>query len=272
MSVTFFIQHNEVTHKVTDPVGDMPALAYICRCKFSLDGVNESSMTFDLKDATYGVMARMESISELYDGAFVRLNVAGSTPTSNGTAAKEEPMKPAVSADPGNRYFVKLRGIPWSATEGDVSEFFAGGNVNLAPNGIKLLKQADGRLTGKAYVEVASLADQAEAKKLDREHIQSRYIEIYTASPEDAAKGGFMIAGMDPPRVPMSATSQIIKLKGLPYSTTREQVLSFLSDVNMEKLSPITRNTLEIDSSKPIALKSRSFAKPWVPHLHRMPI
>jgi len=76
---------------------------------------------------------------------------------------------------------VRMRGLPWSATEEEIEEFMKKVDVKAAR--VHIIREAGvGRPSGIAYVEVASADDATKALTLDRESIGSRYIEMYKST------------------------------------------------------------------------------------------
>lgn len=74
--------------------------------------------------------------------------------------------------------FVRLRGLPWSATHKEILDFLENVNVTNGSAGIHLVtSRVDGKNTGEAYVEVASQEDVEEARKLNKASMGHRYIE-----------------------------------------------------------------------------------------------
>ncbi|KFV87676.1 G-rich sequence factor 1, partial [Struthio camelus australis] len=69
---------------------------------------------------------------------------------------------------------VLLRGLPFSSTEDDISDFFAG----LSITDIAFVNRGD-RRTGEAYVQFAAPEMAAKALLRHREYIGNRYIEVY---------------------------------------------------------------------------------------------
>eukprot|EP00755_Sulcionema_specki_P040205 Sspe_Gene.114254::Locus_99745_Transcript_1_1_Confidence_1.000_Length_786::g.114254::m.114254/K12898/HNRNPF_H; heterogeneous nuclear ribonucleoprotein F/H len=79
-----------------------------------------------------------------------------------------------------NTTIVRLRGLPYSATEHDISVFLTD-DVRVKPDGIHLVLY-NGRPSGEAYVEVETVDDVVKALKRHNEHIESRYIEVFRSS------------------------------------------------------------------------------------------
>lgn len=79
----------------------------------------------------------------------------------------------AVEGNPG--LTVYLRGLPFWVDENRINGFFS----PMIPESVVLCKNREGRSNGCAYVSFSSPSDYDQALKRNREHIGSRYIEVY---------------------------------------------------------------------------------------------
>lgn len=74
--------------------------------------------------------------------------------------------------------YIRLRGLPWSATHKEILDFLKNVHVIGGASGIHLITSRwDGKNTGEAYVEVKGQQDVAAAMKLDNASMGHRYIE-----------------------------------------------------------------------------------------------
>lgn len=74
--------------------------------------------------------------------------------------------------------YIRLRGLPWSATHKEILDFLKNVNVVGGAEGIHIItRRWDGRNIGEAFVEVKSQEDVQEAMKLDNATMGHRYIE-----------------------------------------------------------------------------------------------
>jgi len=76
------------------------------------------------------------------------------------------------------KHFVRMRGLPFEATNDDISKFFH----PLCITNLKLKQDKLGRATGTAEVEFSCHNDAVDAMKRDREKIGHRYIELFLES------------------------------------------------------------------------------------------
>lgn len=165
-------------------------------------------------------------------------------------------------------YVVKLRGLPYSATEGDVRGFFS--ECNIAENGITLTLDASGRASGEGYVVFQDRESLVRAVAKDKEKMESRYVEIYLASNSmirdkqeeendfgpDSKGGGAMRNRRDASdRVDVYAQyvrrqwegtqrfdqrerpQDSVFIRGLPYSCTREDIIQFFHPLNVKEVT-----------------------------------
>lgn len=79
-------------------------------------------------------------------------------------------------------WVVRLRGLPFTATAGEVLHFFSGLEVVGGVDGVVFTWGRDGRPLGEAYVEFPSEEVQQEAMRRDRNKMGQRYIEIFKST------------------------------------------------------------------------------------------
>lgn len=84
---------------------------------------------------------------------------------------------------------LKMRGLPYRCTKSDILKFF-GKEFNLTDDKINITYRRDGKATGDAFVEFASVEEAKKAMCKDNEVIGSRYIELFPSSPDEARRGG----------------------------------------------------------------------------------
>eukprot|EP00271_Cylindrocystis_brebissonii_P015820 TRINITY_DN38855_c0_g1_i1.p1 TRINITY_DN38855_c0_g1~~TRINITY_DN38855_c0_g1_i1.p1 ORF type:complete len:464 (-),score=107.18 TRINITY_DN38855_c0_g1_i1:590-1981(-) len=145
----------------------------------------------------------------------------------------------------------RLRGLPFSASEQDITDFFAG--LALGPEGVVIQMNMQGRSTGQAYVQFADAEQANKALEKNRQHIGSRYIEVFKGHPADmeaalrmvgrgggsssalsASSGGAAVnggvVGTGIPGMggnPDMRFSGVIRMRGMPYSCTNADITAF---------------------------------------------
>jgi len=148
---------------------------------------------------------------------------------ANGTAHKAE------SALGEGYSVVKLRGLPWNVTTDDIHTFLV--NINVPQGGIHLMNGPNGRPSGLAYVELSSEEDQAEALRRDKNSIGGRYIDVFACSQTELQArlaGGLERGGLPGGYgAPNSADAHFVKLRGLPYQATENQIAGFFQPLQV---------------------------------------
>ncbi|MCD9640146.1 hypothetical protein HAX54_025257 [Datura stramonium] len=84
---------------------------------------------------------------------------------------------------------LKMRGLPYSCKKSDILKFF-GREFNLTDDKINITYRPDGKATGDAYVEFASVEEAKKAMCKDNVMIGSRYIELFPSDPDEARRAG----------------------------------------------------------------------------------
>ncbi|CAO1383800.1 unnamed protein product [Diamesa hyperborea] len=122
---------------------------------------------------------------------------------------------------------VRARGLPWQSSDQDIARFFRG--LNVAKGGVALCLSPQGRRNGEALIRFISQEHRDMALKRHKHHIGSRYIEVYRASGEDflAVAGG---ASNEAQSFLSKGAQVIIRMRGLPYDCTANQVLEFFAN------------------------------------------
>ena len=125
---------------------------------------------------------------------------------------------------------VKVRGLPWEATEEDVYKFFYG--LDVADGGIALCLRRGGAKNGYALINFEKKQHQQLAIARNNQYVGIRYIEVFPASGKEFLE----IACVDKhfkAKVFLQrgeGTYHIIRMVGLPYNATGEQIKAFFAD------------------------------------------
>lgn len=80
---------------------------------------------------------------------------------------------------------IRLRGLPWESSERDIEKFLEG--IPIAPGGIHFVRNAQGRATGEAFVQLESVDGVSAALQRHKLSVGRRYIEVFRSSPVDMA-------------------------------------------------------------------------------------
>uniref|UniRef100_A0A8C9T0P6 Epithelial splicing regulatory protein 2 n=1 Tax=Scleropages formosus TaxID=113540 RepID=A0A8C9T0P6_SCLFO len=135
----------------------------------------------------------------------------------SGACSKTEPVD--------SETVIRARGLPWQSSDQDIARFFKG--LNIAKGGVALCLNAQGRRNGEALVRFVNSEHRDLALERHKHHMGSRYIEVYKATGEEFLK----IAGGTSNEVAQFLSKEnqvIIRMRGLPFTATPEDVLGFL--------------------------------------------
>ncbi|XP_063720431.1 epithelial splicing regulatory protein 2-like isoform X2 [Symsagittifera roscoffensis] len=101
----------------------------------------------------------------------------------------------------GDNIIIKMRGLPFTATAEDVTEFFGADLPIVAEKeGILFVKYPDGRSTGDAFVQFETEDMAKEALKLHKTNIRDRYIELFRSTAAEVVQ--VMKRFSNPPLLP----------------------------------------------------------------------
>lgn len=127
------------------------------------------------------------------------------------------------SVKPARSSVLRLRGLPYQATEDDIRGFFTG----FVPVVIHTCKR-NGRATGEAYVQFGSETEAARAiAAKNSQYLGHRYIEIFEALEGDIGIKT-ALGGSD-----LKLKGFVVRMRGLPFTTTAEQVVEFFEGVQV---------------------------------------
>lgn len=115
---------------------------------------------------------------------------------------------------------IRLRGLPYSCNNTDIKEFLADCQIAGGEHGIHITLTLNGRPTGEAFVEFDDMDSYNKALDHNNEHMGKRYIEVFASDKQEMTyqiKKSYPTSGNEP----------IIKLRGLPFDCTREDIFEF---------------------------------------------
>eukprot|EP00923_Selenidium_pygospionis_P021818 GHVN01037553.1.p1 GENE.GHVN01037553.1~~GHVN01037553.1.p1 ORF type:complete len:608 (-),score=52.00 GHVN01037553.1:119-1942(-) len=154
---------------------------------------------------------------------------------------------------------LRIRGIPWSTTTSDIAQFFRLGGFTVDPNDVVLGLTPNKKLTGDAWVQMASPQDaEAARSKLHKQEMGRRYVEIFQSciehmemarnwvDPHAMGHGGYgymvqqgyaqsggRYSSPYPPNLPRFSVppgTTVLKMRGLPYHAGESHILEFFRD------------------------------------------
>lgn len=131
---------------------------------------------------------------------------------------------------------VRLRGLPFDCSEGEIIEFFHG--IDLVD---VLLVHKEGKFSGEAFCVLAYPFQIDFALQRDRHNIGRRYVEVYKSKRDeyynaianevnDSPQKSIPRARSYDDRKDLAQHTGILRLKGLPYSVTKDDIIKFFMD------------------------------------------
>lgn len=147
-------------------------------------------------------------------------------------------------------YVVRLRGLPFSSSEEDITNFFSG--LDIVQNGITIVIDHQGRNSGHAFVEFTSQEAFEEALRRDRELIGHRYIEVFPSQKNEIRTGwksrttSSLPQQMSPPGTSSvrqnsdqnvsHLRSHYVHMRGLPFNASGEDIVKFFFPLIVSKV------------------------------------
>ncbi|XP_061601046.1 epithelial splicing regulatory protein 2 isoform X2 [Cololabis saira] len=210
-----FVDLRKEFHKCCPNAGPLQKLTLDSMLEYvDLPAVNEQLM--GMREVTSMVQVTLCILAEPHNHMFSYAETV-KYKFDSGTCCKTEPVN--------SETVVRARGLPWQSSDQDIARFFKG--LNIAKGGVALCLNAQGRRNGEALVRFINSEHRDLALERHKHHMGSRYIEVYKATGEEFLK----IAGGSSNEVAkfLSKENQvIIRMRGLPFTATAQEVLSFL--------------------------------------------
>jgi hypothetical protein len=125
-----------------------------------------------------------------------------------------------------------MRGLPYSATEGGIAEFFGG--LRMTAGGVSIGRDANGRPSGEAHVEFCTESDAQAAMSLNRQRIGSRYIELFRTKQLPATARGRPLAATEAVAAAAGGGADSLRLRGMPFHSTEADVSAFFKGYAFE--------------------------------------
>jgi len=149
------------------------------------------------------------------------------------------PQQPAMGS--GGSSYVRLRGLPFAATEQEVAQWFGSAPGSpIQARRVIFTYNTTGRKSGEAYVELPEMAAERAVQTLNHRNMGTRYVEVFLSS-----EGEMNQANVAPP-APTGGpgwgmgmgdvgSNGIVRLRGLPFNTTPELILAFFQGYDVPK-------------------------------------
>eukprot|EP01012_Entosiphon_sulcatum_P008248 TRINITY_DN14414_c0_g1_i1.p1 TRINITY_DN14414_c0_g1~~TRINITY_DN14414_c0_g1_i1.p1 ORF type:complete len:445 (-),score=45.44 TRINITY_DN14414_c0_g1_i1:1040-2353(-) len=141
------------------------------------------------------------------EGAPPDLPVASFQETTQRTTAEAEP----------DEVWVRVRGLPFNATEADVVQFFTGFQIDPT-DGVRFKVNAEGKQTGQAYVKFTSSHEAQRSLSRNNQYMGMRYVEVFPCTATE------VLAKTTP-----VGPSGWVRLRGLPFSCTVGDIADFFN-------------------------------------------
>nr|CDS28717.2 heterogeneous nuclear ribonucleoprotein [Hymenolepis microstoma] len=124
--------------------------------------------------------------------------------------------------------FVRIRGLPYSATAEDVLNFFKDVKIKNEKRGVSFPQGPNGRSNGEAFVELENEDELEAALSLHKKHMGKRYIEVFRSDESEKQRA----LGWQPTNN-SSRKEYFARLRGLPYDTEKQDIFRFFNDLTI---------------------------------------
>jgi len=222
----FFFDFEGDTRKVTpeDEIESVEDIAKMVKETYADVEIPSGDVKLWTKDQTYQIRHKVESPDQIYNGAVLEVTFVSNQKRKRKDAKQEAVSKKARITGP--RFVLRLRGIPFKATQKQIREFFEG--IKLAR--VQILNKPDGRPSGDGLVEFENETDMKQAMLKDKENMGERYIDVIKTTGEEMDRA---LGIVDPNKI-MNMKNKVLRMKGLPYTATEQDVLNFLKQGNVQ--------------------------------------
>jgi len=218
-----FFDHEGDTRKITytkDKLTSLEDLMTMLAEKYDDVTIDTKDVIFWTTDQTYKIRHKLDKVEDIYEGALIEVTSAASQKRMRkGDREDLVSKRPRVT---GPRFVVRLRGLPWKATQKQIREFFEGIEVVR----IQILNQPDGRASGDGLVEFKNEDEMNKGMLKDKEHIGERYIEVSKSTGCEMDRA----LGVSDPCVISNTYNKVLKMRGLPWSAAENDILEFFKE------------------------------------------
>eukprot|EP00953_Heterococcus_sp_UTEX-ZZ885_P021245 11857-Heterococcus_DN1.PRE.1 len=205
------------------------------------------------RDEAYVKVTSEEALDAilLHDNEMIgkrNIEVLVSSPEDMETARANSKIK--GHADAVYQHVLRMNGLPWSTRNEDVRKFFKECSVIDDLDGIHICINKEGRPSGDAYVIFETEQDVATALKKNKDTMEGRWIELFDSTKSDMGTGLQQTAAagrnelIDHKEVYKAlgagkdaGFSGVLKLRGIPFTTTKAQVRKFFEEFGVEDKS-----------------------------------
>ena len=129
----------------------------------------------------------------------------------------------------GEGFVVKLRGLPWSCSVEDVQNFLSDSMIHDRVTSVHFIYSTEGRQSGETFVELQSEDDVRMALKKDRQSMGHWYTEVFKSHRTEMD----WVLKHSGPNSGDTSSDGFIRLRGLPFGCTKEEIIQFFSRLEM---------------------------------------
>ena len=126
-------------------------------------------------------------------------------------------------------FVVKLRGLPWSCSVEDVQNFLSDSMIHDRVTSVHFIYSTEGRQSGETFVELQSEDDVRMALKKDRQSMGHWYTEVFKSHRTEMD----WVLKHSGPNSADTANDGFVRLRGLPFGCTKEEIIQFFSRLEM---------------------------------------
>ncbi|KII67067.1 Heterogeneous nuclear ribonucleoprotein F [Thelohanellus kitauei] len=123
------------------------------------------------------------------------------------------------------RYYIRLRGLPWSATKSDIQEFLKDVRICEGDASILFTISEQGKRSGDAIVVIPTKDDFDKALSYNNKFIGKRYVEVTPCDAKEFEDSLLRTAPKD--------DEFVVRLRGLPYAMTEADIRNFFHGINI---------------------------------------
>lgn len=148
-----------------------------------------------------------------------------------------------ITRNPTKMFIVRARGLPWTCTAEDVLNFFSECNVSNGIDGVHFIFNRDGKPRGDAIIQFETADDLSKALEQHKKYMGQRYVEVFEMSHKDAeillrrlqtsTSPTGMSSMSQTGTMPASPNDATVRLRGLPYSCTEQDIVHFFSGLSI---------------------------------------
>uniref|UniRef100_H3A5M1 RRM domain-containing protein n=1 Tax=Latimeria chalumnae TaxID=7897 RepID=H3A5M1_LATCH len=132
----------------------------------------------------------------------------------------------------GDGFVVRVRGLPWSCSADEVLRFFSDCKIANEAAGIHFTYTKEGRPSGEAFIELENEDEVKIALKKDRETMGHRYVEACAVFKSNNVEMDWVLKHTGP-NSPDSANDGFVRLRGLPFGCSKEEIVQFFSGLEI---------------------------------------